>query len=217
MALSLVRRQFSQGGPIRTDPLVLASIRQWLQTLRVWSSKVSGESQCLDIWRPVDAKPRIDAGDPAAPILWLGALLREAGWCVTREPVTHTDGTMVYCSRNFYQKRFYFQCLLRLEDPRKRGLRSMYSEELQSYYRCLLHGHLVPGGRSESAYKDVRQGKISASDLREEPEEAPRNLDAEALEDTVVLQSDVAFHEALMTPSSLQLLRQHASPVETRM
>ena len=53
------------------------------------------------------------------------------------------DGSMVYCSHNFHQKRFYFQCLLRLEDLRKRGLRSMYSEELQSYYRCLLRGHLI--------------------------------------------------------------------------
>ena len=48
--------------------------------------------------------------------------------------------------------------------------------------------------------KDVLQGKISASDFRDEPEEARRNLDAEDLEDNVVLQAGVAFHEALMIP-----------------
>ena len=41
----------------------------------------------------------------------------------------------------------------------------------------------------------------AASDLREEQEEAPRNLDAaEDLEISVVLQAGVAFHEALMIP-----------------
>ncbi len=212
------KQVFPVGDARRVDPGNLLNCMDWLHHVKVWDSAFSDVQGCWDLTNPKKNEPRVGLMDPACPTLWLGKVLQDRGFSISRAKVSHTpQSDKVYSTRRVEQKRFYLQCVLVFEDLWRQGLHCMASEELQSYYRCLLAGKMVPPGLSDRDYLDILGGKRAPPPLPPpvvpaaapaEPSDGDSHAEEEilepgfAFEDEFGLRANVAARGAVHATSS---------------
>jgi len=141
------------------------------------------------------------------PVLVIMEYLRERGWSYEFASVTHSRASQTYSALNAHTSREYLQVLVRWEDfP---NVESMKSTEPKGYYRCLLQGLIVPGGRRAQYYQNILSGRWSIDHDdpgEEEPVQAIPAVRMAAghapIEDADAVQAEDTSHSPSSTDSS---------------
>jgi hypothetical protein len=177
------------GNPERVDPVRLSSVGSFVNGLRVWTKNVSDVESCLDICDARIIKNQLSLESESCPVILLLSRLMQLGWRRSETVIKHNSGGRTFSSINAPAKRFYFQCVLRIDAVLALGMESMPSDQPQSFYRCLLKGHLAPPRIGDKAYLQILSG-APAPALPPAPEGLPIDDDS----DTVL---DVPYQECL--------------------
>ena len=132
----------------------LSSFDQVEQSLMKWVVNPSATAGCVDLSGSSRAIPVAAILDIDCPVFTILRALRNRGWKPQALSVVHDSlaiGDFDY--RQPHSKRFYFQCLLTLEDV-VRNNPSFKSDQPNSYFLLLKKGIVVEAGLGDKAYKD---------------------------------------------------------------
>lgn len=131
------------------------------QNLRVWRSRPSDTSGCVDLDYPSEFQ--FDNADSMCPVIVLLERLRDKGWAPKDRVVAHTLNERTFSIKNVANRREYLQVLLlELASLIVVGTgEPMKSDNPKGYYSCALAGIYPPQGRKAAYYAScLKEGQV---------------------------------------------------------
>ena len=152
---------YATGAATREKPEAFGDVSDYLSRLKSWRAGPSETEGCMDLNAGTLVAPDLDIDDPVAPILWLAKLLQSAGWEPANVELVHDrHSAQRYSTKKLSTKRGYFACLLLIDKVWACGLRYLHSNQIGSYYRCILEGKPVPPRLADVDYKAILEGTM---------------------------------------------------------
>ena len=171
------------GDPTKVDILeACRADRRLLQHMFHWTAGTSDLQGCIRLSAPKLLQPRLPLGSPRMPVLVLLQELESRGYMAAESRIVHEPGKedLRYDARRLSQQRFYFQCLLGIEDLGRKGLLTLPSGKSQAaYVLCLRSKNLQDF--DWTAKDHVKQAKDLADELALVPSLAGSAAEQQAL------------------------------------